>query len=411
MTLISTAIFGAGAVGYAIAYELSRHKKLAQSTEEIVLFERNAKVAGENQSSRTSGVIHAGIYYSKKVSPKKARHCVAGNKMLYEFCPEYDVPHKKVGKLVVARNLREKEYLDDVVATARDNGVPDIQEIDGDRVKLMEPNVTALCALYFPTSGIIDATAYVRTLHRLAQNKGVVVMNGYTVVDVKPRGKFMEVTTKCGENIETFETKIIINAAGLYSDEIARMINPESPYEIVPTRGESAKFYKSRREDITMNGLNVYPAPCGYYNDTGEVAQVSFQEFQKLLFEKKITKTTGVHLTPSFDLVHGEYVIGNTVTIGPAKSVGYGKENYSEGLRGPEYFHGQVHHYFSGLRVDDIELHQAGIMAVLKGHSDWVIERDRRYPNCINTIGIDTPGLTGSLSIAKDVLELWKDYI
>ena len=154
--------------------------------------------------------------------------------------------------------------------------------------------------------------------------------------------------------------------------------------------------------------MNVYPAPCGYYNETGEVAQVTFSEFQQLLREKKVTKTVGVHLTPTFELVEGEYVIGKTVTIGPAKSVGYGKENYSQGLRQPEYYHQQVHPYFSGLRISDIELHQAGIMAVLKGHPDWVLERDKKHPQCINTIGIDSPGVTGSLSFAKAVYELWK---
>ena len=158
-----------------------------------------------------------------------------------------------------------------------------------------------------------------------------------------------------------------------------------------------------------MNGMNVYPTPYGFYNDTGERAEVPFDEFQKLLKEGKISKTVGVHLTPTFDLVNGENVIGNTVTLGPTSTVGKGKEDYGSDLHPEELYFRRVKDFFPNLKLEDISLHQAGIRAKLKDHYDFVVERDEKYPNCINLVGIDSPGLTSSLAIAKYVKEMMRD--
>ena len=402
---IPITIIGGGAVGCAIAYELSN-----RLDDKIFLLERNSKIRGENQSSRNSGVVHAGIYYRKDTEPLKARFCVEGNRRLYEFCEEHRVPHKKTGKLVVATNPREEEYLDDVLAVSLDNGVPGVKRISGEKARSMEPNVNATSAIYVPTSGIIEPIEYVSRLHHLAKTNGVSFITGNEVINITPKGNSFEVTTKSGRNIDTFETKVLINAAGLYSDEIARMVNPDSPYEMDSVRGEAAKFYKTKRASISMNRMNVYPAPHGFWNKGGEKADVSFEEFQKLLEEGKITKTVGVHLTPTFDIENGEYVIGKTVTIGPTPTVGIGKEDYSSNLHPEEYYLQRVKGFFPSLELDDIVLHQVGISAKLKNQCDFVVERDPKHPNCINVVGINSPGLTASLAIANYVRELLKDW-
>ena len=127
-----------------------------------------------------------------------------------------------------------------------------------------------------------------------------------------------------------------------------------------------------------------------------------------MLQEKKVKKTVGVHLTPTFDIVDGEYVIGKTVTIGPAYTVNVGKEDYSSNLHEEKHYLKKVSHFFPNLRLEDITLHQAGIQAKLKDHCDFEIERDSKYPNFINAVGIDSPGLTASLAIAKYVNEMMK---
>ena len=124
--IIPITIIGGGVCGCAVAYELS---KLPLG--DIALLERNPKIRGENQSSRNSGVIHAGIYYSRDKEPMKARFCVEGNRLLYEFCEEYGIPHKRTGKLVVATNPMEEEYLEDTLRIAQENGVPGVERIDG----------------------------------------------------------------------------------------------------------------------------------------------------------------------------------------------------------------------------------------------------------------------------------------
>lgn len=412
-TEIDIAIIGGGVIGLATAYTFSRYFRSNNMDVEICLLEKH-KIPGENQSSRNSGVAHAGIYYPVGSEPLKAKLCVSGNRKLAEFCEEYQVPFEPTGKLVVAVSQLEEEYLDDLYQTAITNHVPDVQRIPGWVATQYEPNVTALSALFFPTSGIVDTTSLLKKLHQLSKAQNVYLLEGHEVTRIDPQnGKFTVYTRfrqTDREYHEVFEARWIINCGGLYADELAKMVNPDFPYEIVPTRGEIAKFNKRKRDNLWMNRMNVYPAPYGYYNDSGSKAEAPFREYQRLLRDKVVTRTVGVHLSPTFDLdlATQKYIIGDTVIIGPVKTVGVSKEDYSGNLKDEAEFYNKVKYFFPNLTLEDIEKDYTGIMAVVKGHSDFVIEPDHKYPKMITVIA-DSPGLTASLAIAEYVLELYRN--
>jgi L-2-hydroxyglutarate oxidase LhgO len=395
-------IIGSGVVGCAIALEVSKEYK-----KNIVVIEKNRQVKGENQSSRNSGVIHAGIYYDNSKEPLKAKLCVEGNNLLYDFCTKYNIPHKKTGKLVVATNSLEEEYLEDLYRIASENEVPGIRIIDSKEIKEFEPNIRAKSALYVPTSGIIDPTSFIDNLYRQAESYGAIFLIGNKAIGIESCKDGFDVTIKSDNNTETFKTAILINSAGLYSDEVANTLNPDSLYKIDPIKGESAKFYKSRRDSISINEMSIYPVPFGYLPN-GERLNIPFREFQKLYNAGQINKSVGVHLTSTLDIKDNNYFIGDTVTIGPAYSKPDGKEDYRPS-RNEKYFLSMVKQFFPDLKLKDISLHQAGIRAKLKGYRDFVIEKDSKHSNFINLIGIDSPGLTSSLAIAKYVKQMIKN--
>lgn len=395
---IPIAIIGGGVIGCAIAYTLS-----TSLDEDIFLIERNNKIIADNQSSRNSGVIHAGIYHT---SPFKSKLCVAGNTLLYEFCKKHNIPHKKTGALIVATDPMEEEYLEDTLRIALQNSVPGVKKITGEEAMDMEPNITAISALYAPSCGIIEPTSLVNKLHHLAEDNGATFVPGNKVTEIIPKDNSFHVTTVSGEYTNTFETKILINAAGIYSDDIARMINPNLKFKIIPLRGESAKFYNTKRANLHMNGMNIYPVPCGIWPN-GNKAHINLTSFKSLLSDGSISKTVGLHLTPTFKMEGNDYTIGNTTTIGPAQVGGIGKEEYNHS-RDIEYYFNQVNRFFPNLQLQDIELHHSGIQARLNHGDDFIIYRDKKYPNCINLLGIDSPGLTATFSIAGYVQQLLK---
>lgn len=396
---VKITIIGAGVVGCAVAYQLSKKHS------EIFVIEKNSKVTAENQSSRNSGVIHAGIYYPQDEAPLKAKLCVAGNRMLYDFCQEFDVPCQKTGKLVMATETWHLDYLRDAFQIAQQNGVPGAKIISSDDAKHMEPNVHCIQAAYFPTSGIVEPTQLVYRLFTLASQNGAYFLTQTEVIDVKAKQGYFEITTKTGNRIENFETEILINSAGLHADAIASMTDPDCPYQIFPVRGEMAKFYKTRQREIYHAGMNLYPVPHPL-DAIGKKLIIPFDEFQKLFQAKKVLKTVGVHLTPTFDIIDGSYEIGNMVTIGPATKRVSTREDYTQDLYSPEYYFDAIHSFFPNLTVEAISLHQTGIQAKLKNHFDWVIAPDEKHPKCIQLIGIDSPGLTGCLAIGEYVGEL-----
>jgi L-2-hydroxyglutarate oxidase LhgO len=172
------------------------------------------------------------------------------------------------------------------------------------------------------------------------------------------------------------------------------MVQPASAYQIDPVRSETMKFYRTKREDLKLQGMNVYPTPHQFTTPQGTYFSV------------------GVHLTPTLTVDNtGESPIGPEVTVGPLSRPAHHKEEYGGAYQSEEVFVNQVRSYLPGLQAEDLMPHQTGIQARLAGYQDWVIEFSDDERRCLNLLGIDSPGLTGSLAIARHVRELlnWDD--
>ncbi|MCD4717299.1 MAG: NAD(P)/FAD-dependent oxidoreductase [Desulfobacterales bacterium] len=381
---IEIAIIGGGVVGCAVAWELSGHYN------DVFLFEKNPGVTkGENQSSRNSGVIHSGIYYDQETRSQKAAMCVTGNRLLYDFCGRYEVPALKTGKLVVAVSKKEEDILDLYLDRAGKNLVPGVKKIPGSEVRELEPNVIALSALFVPTTGIVEPTALVYRFHALASLAGVQFMTDTEVVGLEAEGDFIRLVIRYRDgHMDRVKARVVVNAAGVEADRMARLINPDSPYELDPVRGESYKFYAHKRPELGLSGMNVYPAPEAVITPNGS-------HF-----------TVGVHLTPTFGDSSARPASGSTVTVGPGLVPVSDRDEWSGPPSSAKIFAERVNPFFPGLKKEDLMWHQAGMQSRLKGYPDFVIEADSVNPRFINLLGIDSPGLTSSLAISRRVGEM-----
>jgi len=383
METVPFAVIGGGVVGCAVALALS------DRGDPVFLFEKNPGITqGENQSTRNSGVVHSGIYYDTTTRPLKAALCVTGNRLLYLFCKDHRVPALKTGKLIVATCAEEEEVLDLYLDRARENGVPGVERIKADRVRDMEPNVKARSALWVPSAGIVDPVSLVYRLHTLAEHKGAHFVTGTEVVglDVQDQGVVVSFRYPDGQTDRVL-AEFVVNAAGVEADRIARMIDPDSPYTLDPVRGESYKFYSHRRPDLRVCGRNVYPTPEAVETPHG-------RHF-----------TVGVHLTPTFEDLSFPPSLGSTVTVGPRLVPAPDRDAWSGTPFPAESMAERVRSYFPGLRTEDLIWHQAGLQARLTDHPDFVLLRAPSAPNVIHLLGIDSPGLTACLALARRVAD------
>ena len=381
---INIAIVGGGVIGCAVALELSKRY------EDVFLFEKNTGITrGENQSSRNSGVIHSGIYYDQKTRLQKAALCVEGNRLLYEFCSTHKVPALKTGKLIVATNADEEDVLDLYFDRARENGVPEVHRISGAGVNKLEPNVKAKSALIVPTAGIVDPISLVYKLHTLAFKNGVQFITGTEITGLEDDDDYicMDIRYRDGRT-DRVSAMAVINAAGTDADRVAAALNPDSPYELDPVRGESYKFYGHKRPELKVNRMNIYPTP----------------EVVHTLHCKHFT--VGVHLTPTFEDISYPPELGSTVIIGPKLVSLKDRQDLSGPSFGAEIFAEKARSYFPGIRKEDLIWHQMGVQARLKDYADFIITADLERPNFMNLLGIDSPGLTSCLAIARRTGEI-----
>lgn len=240
-------VVGAGIVGLAVARELQRRRpKLS-----ITVLEKEDDV-GRHQTSRNSGVIHAGIYYAP--GSLKGRLCVEGARELYAFCEQHDVAFERCGKLIVALDHTEVAALDELERRGRANGVPGLRRVGAEELREIEPHATGLEALHSPATGIVDFPGVARALAADLRNAGVEVTTGCAVRGTKPGRSGLRIEHARGTTTARFG----VFCAGGSSDRLAvRAGGPKDP-RIVPFRGAYLELRPERRS--LVRGL-IYPVP------------------------------------------------------------------------------------------------------------------------------------------------------
>ncbi len=362
----NVAIIGGGVVGTAIAAEISRHY------DDVFLIEAAPRL-GMATSTRNSGVIHAGIYY--KPGSLKAFHCIRGVPMLYEFCAAHNVPHERTGKLIVADSEDHLPILQDLKQRGDENGVEGLEIVDSEFIRRLEPNIVSPIALNSPNTGIVEAEALINALERIAKSNGAHILTNTRVIGADVGNGLPTIRTER----EEFGARAVINCAGLYSDDVARMFGYDK-HTIYPCRGEYAELLPGARKLI--NGL-VYPLPL----PTGHGLGVHF------------TKTTA-----------------GALLVGPNARYVKRKDDYESDRTDLRLFYESAALMAPALRFEDMRVSYTGIRPRLvpeQDHSfaDFVIEHDPNHPSVIHLIGIESPGLTSCLSIAASVAEMVRDSL
>ena len=348
-------IIGAGVVGCAIAKDLSNENV------EVHIIEKNHSF-GEGVTSRNSGVIHAGFYYLP--GSLKSTLCQEGRALLYQWCAQKSVPHKKTGKLIVVTKAEDEISLENLYRNALKSGIKEMQlsHLSKYEIQAMSPYVKGVSALYSSESGIVDVHAFCQGLYVEAMKKSAQFHFNCEVQGITHKEGYVLHTTRGDISCD-----MVINAAGLYADEIAKMAGIHK-YTIYPWRGDYFKISLPYKIDHL-----VYPVHNP--NASG----------------------LGIHLTMN---MQGNYFLGPDCE--PSDS----KENFGSKSEKLMQFYESASQLLDGLQPNVLSYETCGIRPKLrafdeKEEKDFIISED--LSGFINLVGIESPGLTASLAIAKYV--------
>lgn len=240
-------IIGAGIVGLATA--LKALEKRPDS--KVLILDKEDDVA-KHQTGNNSGVIHSGLYY--KPGSLKATNCINGYHQMIEFCTKQDIPFELCGKIVVATSKEEIPLLNNLTERGKQNGLENLKPLEAEELKEYEPHVAGVKGLFVPQTGIVDYTLVSRKYAELIQSLGGTIQLGEKVLDIKiGNGSSTVVTNKA-----TYDTKLIVNCAGLYSDKVAKFTHQKLNVKIIPFRGE---YYKLTKEKEGLVKNLIYPVP------------------------------------------------------------------------------------------------------------------------------------------------------
>ncbi|HYB44048.1 MAG TPA: L-2-hydroxyglutarate oxidase [Candidatus Methylomirabilis sp.] len=282
------AIVGGGIVGLATALSLSDRYPQAR----VVILDKEPTIAA-HQTGHNSGVIHSGIYY--KPGSLKARLCVGGARLMKAFCTEHGIHWEPCGKIIVATDESELGRLQNIHERGIANGLSGLKVLDAAEVKTYEPHCRAVRALHVPETGIVDYIQVAAKMGELLEKRGVEIRTGSGVRAIRRTGQGLVLETARGP----VESRFLVNCAGLYSDEVARLMGIQPAVRIIPFRGE---YYMLAGERRSLVKNLIYPVPD--------------PEFPFL----------GVHFTRT---VHGD------IEAGPNAVLAFAREGYSLGTVRP----------------------------------------------------------------------------
>jgi L-2-hydroxyglutarate oxidase LhgO len=366
---VDVLVIGAGVVGLACA------ARLAVRGDSVLIIERNAN-PGEETSSRNSGVIHAGLYYP--ADSLKSRLCTRGRRQLYARAARDRIPHRKIGKLLVATAPEEEARLHDLRQRAEQNQVPGLRWVDARELRDMEPNLRASLALFSPESGIVDAHGLLASYRAEALGHGAELCVRTRVCGIERVGDVYRVETEHCQSLEreTVLARSIVNAAGLHATELAALAG------------------------LPVRQLGYIQQLCkgDYFQLSARVARM----VSHLIYPLPVQAGLGVHLT--FDMggqlragPDTEYIPAIDYRVDPDKAAG---------------FCAAVSRYLPGVQPADFAPDYAGLRPKLQGPGepfrDFVIEDAAPHglPRFVNLLGIESPGLTASEAIGEYVLGL-----
>lgn len=356
-------VVGAGVVGLAVA------RAAALAGHDVVVAEQTSGI-GNGISSRNSEVIHAGIYYP--TGSLRARHCVAGRQLLYEYCGSRGVAHRKCGKLIVAPTPQEVTRIEAILRQGLANGVDGLELIDGASVRELEPALSCTAAVVSRETGIIDSHALMLALQGdLEDHGGMIAFQ--TTVDRLARGPDDWVVHFTGNAAGALSFDGVINATGLGAQRLAR----------------ATEGYPAHRVPRLVFAKGNYFAYAGR------------PVFRRLIYPAPVEGGLGVHVT--LDLA-GRMRFGPDVEW-------VDEENYAVDARRADLFYDAIRGYWPGLPPGSLLPDYAGIRPKLTGPgekaADFVIDGPAEHglPRLIHLFGIESPGLTSSLSIAQQVVE------
>jgi L-2-hydroxyglutarate oxidase len=386
---VETVIIGGGIVGLATAYAMVQR----DPGRSVLVLEKEDRLAA-HQTGRNSGVIHSGIYY--KPGSFKAAFCKAGNASMIAFCREHGIAHELCGKVIVATEQGELPQLEKLYQRGIENGL-EVRKLGVEQMREVEPHMAGIAALQVPSTGIVDYQAVVEKLADLVRAADGEIRFGVRVLEA---GNGV-VSTTAGD----FETKLLINCAGLHSDRVARSAGAEVEAKIVPFRGE---YYTLKPEKAALVKSLIYPVP------------------------NPLFPFLGVHCTKMID---------GSVHLGPNAVLAFAREGYtkrtvnlrdlSETLAFPGFWKLAAKHWRDGFQEiirsfskkefvrslqrlvpaiteDDVIPCTAGVRAQAL-HPSGALEDDFliiQKPRQIHVCNAPSPAATASLEIGKHIASL-----
>ncbi len=347
---------------------------LARAGRSVLVIERHARI-GQETTSRNSEVIHAGIYYPP--GSLKARLCVGGREALYARCETLKIPHRRLGKLIVASEPGEVETLEQLRTRGTVNGVPGLEILDRAQVSSREPALSAAAALLSPSTGIVDAMALCLSYAAEAESHGALLVLRTEVLGIEPRsgGYFVRARGEGGET-DAIGCAAVVNAAGLGADALA----------------ERAGF------DVDASGYRLHPCKGDYF----ALAPSAPLRVSQLVYPVPSAGGLGIHAT--LDL-------GGRIRFGPDAEY-VDRVRYEVDPAKAELFASRVRRYLPQLEADWLSPDYAGVRPRLAAPGepprDFVVaeESEAGLPAFVNCIGIESPGLTAAPAIGDRVVEL-----
>ena len=245
--MVDITVIGGGIVGLATALQIQK----SNSSLRILVIEKEKKLAA-HQTGNNSGVIHSGLYY--KPGSLKAVNCIRGYHLLIDFCRQHEIPFDLCGKIVVATDDHELPLLQNLLTRGQQNGLENLKKISKSELKEYEPHVNGLEGIFVPQTGIVDYVKVAQKYGDVLQKNGATINLGERVISIQNKSDHQEVIT----TTSIYNTKLVINCAGLYSDKIARLTMPTVDVKIIPFRGE---YFKLKKEKEYLVKNLIYPVP------------------------------------------------------------------------------------------------------------------------------------------------------